>query len=180
MNEIQTNVSTLFKSMSMMSIVYGIILIIISMFLFTNTEQAYILVTTLLGVYLLVRGLIDFVVVFDTTHEHRGTELFMSVIYIIAGFIAVMHPLLATTFLATFIVYIIGFSFIIGGFLTCKISVPMALLNIVLGVLMLFYTQIFAYGFVWVIALVILLSGVFTITFGAIVNGVAHTIDAIE
>ena len=66
MNEVASTedkeVASAFSAMSTVSIVYGIILIIISMLIFTNTKETYVVVTTLLGVYLIVKGFIDFFV----------------------------------------------------------------------------------------------------------------------
>ena len=177
MKNAQMEASDIFSSMSTVSIVYGIILIIIAMFLFTNTGQTYMFATTLLGIYLLVKGLIDFVAVFNTRNENRVGILLSSAVYVLAGFFVVMNPLFSGTFLVTFILYIIAFSFVFGGvvsfFSDAKV---MGIVNIAIGVLMFFSPQIFAWGLVWLIAMVILLGGIFTIIFGAMANSVSREI----
>lgn len=177
MNNAQREVSGIFSSMSTISIVYGIILIIISMFLFANVGETYMFATTLLGIYLLVKGLIDFVAVFNTQNEHRGGILLASVVYALAGFFVVMNPLFSGTFLVTFILYIVAFSFVFGGVVSLFSDAKMmGFVNIVIGCLMFFSPQIFATGFVWVLAFMILLGGIFTIIFGAMANSVSRAI----
>jgi uncharacterized membrane protein HdeD (DUF308 family) len=52
----------------------------------------------------------------------------------------------------------------------------MAIISIIIGLLMLFFTQETAVVFAWVIALLLLLSGIFTIIFGAATKNVAREI----
>ncbi|XLQ20378.1 MAG: DUF308 domain-containing protein [Candidatus Moraniibacteriota bacterium] len=168
----------MFGAMSTASIVYGIILIIISMFLFTSPDKSYMLVTTLLGIYLVVKGLIDFIAVFNSNNSDKGMTLFSSVVSFLAGFIVLSATVFATTFLVTFVIYVIGFSFVLSGLMGFKNSIPMALVNIAIGVLMFFFTEGVATGFVWMMAFLILLGGVFSIVFGAAAKNVVREIKA--
>jgi len=171
-------VSGMFSAMSTASIVYGIILIIISMFLFTSPGKSYMLVTTLLGIYLVVKGIIDFIAVFNSNNSNKGMILFASVVYFISGFIVLSATMFATVFLVTLVVYVIGFSFILSGIVGFKESVPMAIVNIMIGFLMLFFEESVAIGFIWLISFMILLGGVFSIIFGATAKNVAREISA--
>ncbi len=169
--------SSMFGAVSTSSIVYGIMLIIISMFLFINPGQSYMLVTILLGVYLVVKGLIDFIAVFNSDNPQKGITLFDSVISFIAGFIVLSTTVFVMKFLVTFIVYIIGFSFILSGVIGFKKSILISLINIAIGILMFFFTESVAVGFVWLLAFLILLGGVFSITFGAMTRDIVRKID---
>jgi uncharacterized membrane protein HdeD (DUF308 family) len=165
-----------FGAMSAVSIVYGIILIIISMLIFTNTKETYVVVTTLLGIYLIVKGFIDFFAVFSSRNPHRGMTLFVSIISFLAGLFVIAAPLFSTVAVTGFVIYVLAFTFIIGGIASFKESIPMAIISIIIGLLMLFFTQETAVVFAWFIALLLLLSGIFTIIFGAATKNVAREI----
>jgi uncharacterized membrane protein HdeD (DUF308 family) len=175
-NDESKEIAGLFGAMSTASIVYGIILIIISMFLFISPEKSYVIVTTLLGVYLVVKGLIDFIAVFNTRNPRRGMTLFSSAVSFIAGFIVLAVPVFSATFLTTFAIFAIGISFIIAGFTLFKESIPMAIINIIIGIMMFFFTAGVAVAFVWIIAFLLLLGGVFSIVFGAQAKNVVREI----
>lgn len=177
LNEEKAIASGVFGAMSTVSIIYGIILIIISMFLFTSPEKSYMLVTTLLGVYLVVKGLIDFIAVFNGNNPQKGAILFSSVVSFVAGFIVLSATVVVTTFLVTFVIYIIGFSFILSGLVDLKESLSRALVSIAIGVLMFFFEEGVATGFVWLLAFLILIGGIFSITFGAMTKNVVRAID---
>lgn len=165
------------RAVSGVSIVYGIILIIISMMIFANPEEAYMLVVKLLGVYLLVKGIIDFFAVFRSKTQRRGELLFASAVGIICGSLVLLQPIIATKFLAGLMTYFIGFSFIISGFVAFSESKIASILSILLGVLMLFFTKEFAIGFAWLFALLILFLGIVTLIFGASTRNAARDIE---
>ncbi len=167
-------VAGMFGAMSAVSIVYGIILIIISMLIFMNTKETYVVVTTLLGVYLIVKGFIDFFAVFNSRNPHRGITLFVSIVSFLAGLFVISAPLFATVAVATFVIYVLGFTFILGGIMSFKESIPMAIVSIAIGLLMFFFTKETAVAFAWFIALLLLLGGVFTIVFGAAAKNTAR------
>lgn len=170
-------VAGMFGAMSTASIVYGIILIIISMFLFTSPEKSYLIVTTLLGIYLVVKGLIDFIAVFNSSNPQKGMTLFVSIFSFLAGMLMLAVPTFAATSLVTFAVYFMGISLIISGIHIFKESIPMAMVTIALGVMMFFFTKGVAVSFVWFIAFLLLLGGVFSIVFGAKAKNVAREIN---
>jgi uncharacterized membrane protein HdeD (DUF308 family) len=174
LQETQQEAASMFGAMSAASIVYGIILIIISMLIFMNVKETYVVVTTLLGVYLIVKGVIDFFAVFNTRNPHRGMTLFVSILSFIIGLIVVGSPVFAAAIGTTFILWMIGLTFIISGFMSFKQSVPMAIISIVIGFLMLIFTPESAAVIAWFIALMLLLSGIFTIVFGAATKNVAR------
>ena len=76
--------------------------------------------------------------------------------------------------MTAFVIYVLAFTFIIGGIASFKESIPMAIISIIIGLLMLFFTKETAVAFSWFIALLLLLSGVFTIVFGAATKNVAR------
>lgn len=53
----------------------------------------------------------------------------------------------------------------------------MALVSIAIGILMFFFEESIAIGFVWLLAFLILLGGIFSITFGAMTRDVVREID---
>lgn len=169
-------VAGMFGAMSAVSIVYGIILIIISMLIFMNVKEAYVLITTLLGVYLIVKGFIDFFAVFNSRNPHRGMTLFVSIVSFLAGLFVLGAPVFAATIGITFIFYVIGFTFILGGVMSFKESIPMAIVSIAIGFMMFIFTKESAIAVAWFIALLLLISGVFTIVFGAVAKNTAREI----
>jgi uncharacterized membrane protein HdeD (DUF308 family) len=168
----------MFGAMSTASIVYGIILIIISMFIFTNTKESYVLITMLMGVYLIVKGFIDFFAVFNSKNPHRMMTLFVSVISFIGGIFVLTAPFFATGIIAMFVIYVIGFSFILSGIVSFKSSIPMAILSIIIGILMFFFTKETAVGLAWFIGLLLLIAGAVSIVFGASAKNVVRELDA--
>ena len=174
MDESNKEVAGMFGTLSAASVVYGIILIFIAMLIFMNTKESYVFVTKLLAVYLLVKGIIDFVAVFNSRNPHRGRTLFVSVISFIAGLIVLAEPLYSAVFITGFAIYVLGFAFIFSGFMLFKESVIMAILSIIIGFLMFFFTKETAAIMAWFVALMILLSGVFAIVFGASAKNVAR------
>ncbi len=176
-NEEKSIVSDIFGAMGTASIVYGIILIIISMLLFTSPEKSYMLVTTLLGIYLVVKGLIDFIAVFNSKNSQRGVILFSGIVSFIAGLVVLSTIVFTTTFLVTFIIYVIGFSFILNGLVNIKKILSVALIDIAIGFVMFFFKEGVAIGFVWLLAFLILLGGIFSITFGAMTKNISREID---
>lgn len=171
------SVSHAFRSMSTVSIIHGIILVIIAMLIFTNAKEAYVMVTTLLGIYLLVKGAIDFFVNFHGSRPDRGAMLFSSIVSIIAGMIVVVNPVFLTVLFGTLIIYVIGFAFIVSGVLSFRTSASMAIINILIGFVMLFFTESVAIGMIWFIALLILLGGILSIILGAHASNIAREID---
>jgi len=177
MNEESKEVAGMFGTMSTVSIIYGIILIIISMLIFMNTKETYVVVTTLLGVYLIVKGFIDFFAVFNSSNPQRGMTLFVSIVSFLGGLFVISAPLFATVAVTSFVIYVIGFTFILGGVMSFKESIPMAIISIIIGLLMFFFTKETAVAFSWFIALLLLLSGIVTIVFGAASKNVARELN---
>ncbi len=176
-NEEKEMAAGMFGAMSTASIIYGIILIIISMFIFTNTKETYVIVTMLLGIYLIVKGFIDFFAVFSSKNPHRGMTLFVSIVSFIGGIFVLSAPLFATGIVATFVIYVIGFSFILSGIVSFKTSISMAILSILIGVMMFFFTKETAVGLAWLIGFLILIAGVVSIVFGASAKNVVRELN---
>ncbi len=172
--------SSMIEATETASIIYGIMLIIISMFLFTSPGSSYILATILLGVYLIVRGIIDFIAIFNKANKHRILTTVFSIINIITGFVVLSSIVFSTIVLMTLVVYIIGFNFIFMGIMDFKNSILMAIINIIIGVMMFFFTGGAALGFIWALAFFILLEGIFLIVFGAKLNNVSQKINSID
>ena len=175
-NQEKEAMAGVFNIMSSASIVYGIILIIISMLIFTNVGKAYILMATLLGIYLVVKGFIDFFATFNSHNSHRGMTLFASIVNFIVGLFVLGAPVFATTLGVAFIFYIIGLTFILGGVISFEESIPMAIISIIIGLMMFIFTKESAIVVAWFIALLLLLSGIITILFGATTRNIAREI----
>lgn len=177
MNLAKMEASEMFYSLSRASIIYGMLLILISMLIFTNTKESYMFVTTLLGVYLIVHGVIDFVGSFAKSNTRKGATLASGIVGFLLGLFVVSAPMFATTFLVTLVVYAIGLGFIFTGIVLLADSIPSAILHIIIGLLMFFFSQEFAVGFAWFIALLLLFAGLVTIVFGATAKGAAREIE---
>lgn len=99
-----------------LSLITGIIFIYVGWHLLTNPAITSLRLMQLLGLYWLIAGVIDIVMLaFDHAKGHLGLRLAGSILGIVAGLIVLNNAVVSTIFTLTFISYFIGFSFIFNG-----------------------------------------------------------------
>ena len=147
------------QSSSTISIVIGII---------SNPGISVIALITLLGIYLFIKGIIDFISIFSSKNKHRGLTIFASIVGIIAGIVILAHPLISSLFASTFFVWVIAFSLIVNGIASMSESVLFGIISLIVGVIFLFASVVsITIGLVWIIGLFLLFGGIFSIAAGA-------------
>jgi uncharacterized membrane protein HdeD (DUF308 family) len=162
---------TILSSGSAVSIVTGIILIVISIMIMTNPGTSVLLLTTLLGIYLLIKGVFDLFTSFSSKTKNRGLTVFSAIVGILAGVFIVANPLLGSVVSVVFFVWMIAFALIISGILSMMDSVGMGILSIIIGILLLFASSVgVAAVFIWLLGFLVLFLGIFSIIAGAKLN----------
>ena len=92
----------------------GIAAVILGVLLLVSTEKTITLLTQLLGIYFLFRGILDIVMIF-TNKNMWGAKLLSGIIGILAGLIIVRHPLWAPILVTGTIMILFGISALIIG-----------------------------------------------------------------
>lgn len=92
----------------------GIAAVILGVLLLVSTEKTMTLLTQLLGVYFLFRGILDIVLIF-TDKTMWGAKLVSGIIGILAGLIILRHPLWAPLLVTGTIIILFGIAALIIG-----------------------------------------------------------------
>lgn len=159
------------KSVSTASIIYGVIMIIIALFLFTNPENAMTILVKLFGVYAIVYGAIEFFSMFSSRNPSKGFSFFVAIINILVGIFVLSHVFFATAVTTLFVGYMIAFALIIAGIAYFKEHPFLGILKILIGIFIIFaFTVQTVTLIIWIIALLTLFAGIVAIVFGASAN----------
>lgn len=96
-------------------LLWGLLTILIGLFLITSPAVTAVMLFTLLGAYFVVGGIVDVI----SSLVHRGAgwvwRLALGVLYIVAGVAVLSAPVLSTIFGVAMLYYFLAFSAIIGG-----------------------------------------------------------------
>lgn len=163
-----------------LGIVTGIIFVFVGWELVTNTALATIDLVVLLGLYWIVAGIIDIIIIaFDHEIKHVGIRLASSIIGIIAGIVIINHAILATVITVEFLAYLIAFAFMFSGFAHIFIgsqnrstgAVKWSWGSLIIGVIYLLFglfviagpTLFVAAGFIWAMGVFAMIGGIVSI-----------------
>ena len=92
----------------------GIAAVILGVLLLVSTQKTMTLLTQLLGIYFLFRGIVDIILIFKDK-SMWGARLASGIIGILAGLIIVRHPLWAPVLVTATIVILFGIGALIIG-----------------------------------------------------------------
>jgi uncharacterized membrane protein HdeD (DUF308 family) len=99
-----------------LTVITGIFFIYIGWHLLSTPAITTLRLMQLLGLYWLVAGVVDIVMLlFDHSRGHIALRLAGSILGIVAGIIILNNAVVSTIFTLTFISYFIGFAFIFNG-----------------------------------------------------------------
>ena len=107
-------------------LLWGILTLMIGLFLVTNPATTAVALFTLLGAYFVVAGIVDVVASIAQRGPGWGWKLALGVLYIVAGFAVLGSPILSTIFGVSVLYYFIAFAAIFGGI----VNIVQALLKI--------------------------------------------------
>ena len=107
-------------------LLWGILTLMIGLFLVTTPATTAVALFTLLGAYFVVAGIVDVVASIAQRGPGWGWKLALGVLYIVAGFAVLGSPILSTIFGVSVLYYFIAFAAIFGGI----VNIVQALLKI--------------------------------------------------
>jgi uncharacterized membrane protein HdeD (DUF308 family) len=172
MDQIMNNEEkAILSSGATVSIVTGIVLIIVSIYILSNPGISIVQLITLMGIYLVIKGTFDFFSAFSSKVQNRGWNIFGGIVAVIAGILILAYPILASYITITFYIWLIAFALIIHGILSMKESVAWGIISIIVGILLLFVSTLgTAAVLIWLIGFMLLFLGIFSIIAGAKLN----------
>lgn len=96
-------------------LLWGILTLMIGLFLVTNPATTAVALFTLLGAYFVVAGIVDVVASIAQRGQGWGWKLALGALYIVAGIAVLGSPILSTLFGVSVLYYFIAFAAIFGG-----------------------------------------------------------------
>lgn len=165
-------------------LIEGILLIIIGIFLLVNPYQTFASIIWVLGLYWLIRGIIDLVsLIWD--RSMWGWKIFAGILGIIAGWIVLQQPIGSAIVISNVFIWMLGFigifigiSSLIRGFQGAGWgTIILGVIEIILGILLLVNSNTFASWLPWVMAFFAILGGIGAL-FGAFrIRSAEHALD---
>jgi uncharacterized membrane protein HdeD (DUF308 family) len=96
-------------------LLWGVLTILVGLFLVTSPALTAIALFTLLGAYFVVGGIVDIVSAIAQRGAGWGWRLALGILYVVAGVAVLGSPILSTIFGLAILFYFLAFSAIIGG-----------------------------------------------------------------
>jgi uncharacterized membrane protein HdeD (DUF308 family) len=165
-------------------LIEGILLIIIGIFFFVSPYQTLVTAVWVLGLYWLIRGVIDLVsLIWD--RAMWGWKIFAGILGIVAGWILLQQPLGGALVLSSTLVFMLGFigifigiASLIRGFQGAGWgTIILGVVEIVLGIILLMNAGGAASWMPWVLGGLAILGGILTIVFSFGLRNVENTIE---
>lgn len=165
-------------------LIEGILLIIIGIMFFVSPYQTLVTAVWVLGLYWLIRGIIDLVsLIWD--RSMWGWKIFTGILGIIAGWILLQQPLAGSLVLSTTLVFLLGFIGIFIGISSLIRGIQgagwgtliLGIIEIILGIILLVNAGGAAAWMPWVLGGLAILGGILTIIGAFNVRSAQHTID---
>ena len=159
----------------------GIAAVLIGVLLLTEPSATLFTIVVFIGVYWLITGILDLVMLF-VDRSQWGWKLFSGIVGIAAGVVVVRHPWWATVLIPTTLVWIIGIvgvvlgvaafirAFMGGGWASAILGV----ISILLGAFLLFNTVWSTIVLLYVVAIWAIVGGVFGIVGSFWLRGREH------
>lgn len=159
----------------------GIAGLLIGILLLTQTGATLYTLVVFLGVYWLVTGILDLVMLF-VDRTQWGWKLFSGIVGILAGLVIVRNPLWASVLIPATLVWLLGFmgiaigavmivrAFMGGGWAAAILGV----ISLLLGGLLLFNTVFSTVVLIYAVAIWAIIGGIFAIVGSFMVRGQQH------
>jgi uncharacterized membrane protein HdeD (DUF308 family) len=96
-------------------LLWGVLTILVGLFLVTSPALTAIALFTLLGAYFVVGGIVDIVSAIAQRGAGWGWRLALGILYVVAGVAVLGSPIWSTIFGLAILFYFLAFSAIIGG-----------------------------------------------------------------
>ena len=159
----------------------GIAAVLIGVLLLTEPGATLFTIVVFLGVYWLVTGVLDLVMLF-VDRSQWGWKLFSGIIGIVAGVAVVRHPWWATVLIPTTLVWIIGAIGVVIGIVSIiraftgggVASAILGVISILLGALLLFNTEMSTVVLLYAVAIWAIVGGIFGIVGAFFLRGRQH------
>jgi len=159
----------------------GIAAVLIGVLLLTEPGATLFTIVVFLGVYWLVTGVLDLVMLF-VDRSQWGWKLFSGIIGIVAGVAVVRHPWWATVLIPTTLVWIIGAIGVVIGIVSIiraftgggVASAILGVISILLGALLLFNTEMSTVVLLYAVAIWAIVGGIFGIVGSFFLRGRQH------
>ncbi|HXM54860.1 MAG TPA: DUF308 domain-containing protein [Candidatus Dormibacteraeota bacterium] len=159
----------------------GIAALLIGLLLLTNTGATLFTLVVFLGVYWLVTGVLDLVMLF-IDRSQWGWKLFSGIIGIVAGLVIVRDPLWASLLLPATLVWLLGgIGIVIGAIAIVRAfmggglaSAILGVISILLGGILLFNTAVSTVVLVYAVAIWAVIGGIFAIVGSLLLRGRQH------
>jgi len=159
----------------------GIAAILIGVLLLTEPGATLFTIVVFLGVYWLVTGVLDLVMLF-VDRTQWGWKLFSGIVGILAGLVIVRHPWWAAYLVPTTLVWIIGIMGIVIGVVAFArafmgggwASAILGVISILLGALLLFNTVMSTVVLLYAVAIWAVIGGIFGVVGAFFLRGRQH------
>lgn len=165
-------------------LIEGILLIIIGIFFFVSPYQTLVTAVWVLGLYWLIRGIIDLIsLIWD--RSMWGWKIFAGVLGIIAGWILLQQPLAGSLVLSSALVFMLGFiglfigiSSLIRGFKGAGWgTLILGVIEIILSIILLMNAGGAAAWMPWVLGMLAIFGGILTIIASFTVRSAEHALE---
>lgn len=151
-------------------LIEGIALIIVGGLFLVNPAQTAVLVTTLLGIYWLIQGIMSLVSMF-MDHSAWGWKLISGILGIIAGIIILNHPLWAPAVVGATLIIILGIQGILIGIMQLIMAFQgggwglaiLGVISIIIGAILLFNVWVATVSLPFVIGIFAVIGGILAI-----------------
>lgn len=146
----------------------GIAALIVGILFLTNPGASSVGLTLVLGIWLLVQGILELVHIFVEDHKAWYWNLLWGILGIFAGIIVLGNPLISTVIAGTTLVFVLAFSAILMGIIALIRGfqgggiwqIVLGVLNIIIGVYLLFNPLGAAVALPWVLGFFAVIGGI--------------------
>ena len=148
-------------------LIEGVAFLIIGLLLLVATEKTLVLLIQLLGIYWLIKGVVNIVSMF-IDHTMWGWKLFAGILGILAGILILNHPLWSALLVPATLIIILGVQGIIFGILGLIQAFQgagwgagiLGALSVIFGLVLLFNPILGAAALPWVLGIFGIVGGI--------------------
>ena len=167
-----------------MPLIRGILLVVFGILMFMQPGATLLSLLWFMGIYWVVDGVFSLIEGVRGHTEKSRTWMFIGgVVSILAGFFILGNPIVGGLISGTFIVYLIGFTTIIGGVMMIFAGrdgewtwwgLIMGILYVLFGIFIVTHPILTLASLLWLIPIWAIASGIFAITFAFMARGAAN------
>lgn len=151
-------------------LIEGIALLIIGGLFLTSPAQTAVLVTTVLGIFWLIQGILSIVSIF-LDHSAWGWKLIVGILGIIAGIVILQHPMWAPLVVGATLVIVLGIQAIMMGIIQLIMALQgggwglaiLGIVTLILGAILLFNVWVATISLPVVLGIFAIIGGILAI-----------------